>query len=93
MNRSRTKGSVIKKEILDIVPDDVLITPEAAEPEEESAYKIISVEGRPKPMTMDEAVLQMEVLEYRFLVFFNIETDITNVIYKRDDGNIGLIEA
>jgi putative sigma-54 modulation protein len=96
INRSRIKSSKLKKEILKIVPDDQLISAEISEaddPAEEAAYKIIKVESKPKPMTIDEAVLQMEVLEYRFLVFFDIEADAASVIYKRDDGNIGLIEA
>lgn len=91
MHRSKVKSSGLKKEILDIVNDDELIAP--SEPDgEEPVYKIVKVENSPKPMNLDEAVLQMEVLDYRFLVFFNTDTNATNVIYKRDDGNIGLIE-
>lgn len=90
MHRSRVKGGGFKKEILDIVLDDELIAPAVSD--DESAYKIIKVESKPKPMTIDEAILQMEVLEHKFLFFLNSDTDLPTVIYKRDDGNVGLIE-
>jgi len=93
MHKSRVRSSGLKKEILNIVTDDELITPVASDSDDEPGYKIIKVESKPKPMSMDEAILQMEVLEYKFLFFYNTETDTANVIYKRDDGNIGLIET
>jgi putative sigma-54 modulation protein len=46
-----------------------------------------------KPMTLDEAVLQLELLDNRFFVFQNAKDHTINVVYKRDDGNLGLIEA
>jgi putative sigma-54 modulation protein len=46
-----------------------------------------------KPMTLDEAVLQLELLDNRFFVFQNVKDHAINVVYKRDDGNLGLIEA
>lgn len=45
-----------------------------------------------KPMAVDEAVLQMNLLGHNFFVFSNAETDQVNVVYKRKDGNFGLIE-
>lgn len=45
-----------------------------------------------KPMTVDEAVLQMELLGHDFFVFSNAETQEVNVVYRRKDGNYGLIE-
>lgn len=45
-----------------------------------------------KPMTVDEAILQLELLGHSFYVFLNGETDDINVIYRRKDGNFGLIE-
>lgn len=44
-----------------------------------------------KPMTVDEAILQMELLDHMFFVFRNIENDQTNVVYRRKDGFYGLI--
>jgi len=45
-----------------------------------------------KPMTPDEAVLELDTSEYPFFVFRNIEGGAINVIYKRSDGNYGLIQ-
>lgn len=45
-----------------------------------------------KPMTPEEAVLQMDLLGHDFFVFANAETEEVNVVYKRHDGNFGLIE-
>ncbi len=45
-----------------------------------------------KPMMEEEAVMQMELLGHTFFVFLNAETDETNVVYKRKDGNYGIIE-
>jgi putative sigma-54 modulation protein len=45
-----------------------------------------------KPMFADEAAEQLEMLKQGFFVFSNAETNQINVIYKRSDGNFGLIE-
>lgn len=45
-----------------------------------------------KPMPVEEAILQMELLGHNFFVFSNGDTEEVNVIYKRKDGNYGLIE-
>ena len=46
-----------------------------------------------KPMNAEEAVLQMEMLGHNFFVFLDGDTDSTNIVYKRDDGDFGLIET
>ena len=45
-----------------------------------------------KPMSIEEAILQMELLDHDFFVFTNASTDEVNVLYTRKDGNYGLIE-
>ena len=45
-----------------------------------------------KPISPEEAVIQMELLGHDFFVFINSETERTAVIYKRRDLNYGLIE-
>jgi putative sigma-54 modulation protein len=45
-----------------------------------------------KPMSVDEAVMQMDLLHKDFLVFTDSTTEDINVIYRRKDGNYGLIE-
>ncbi|HYF93321.1 MAG TPA: ribosome-associated translation inhibitor RaiA [Symbiobacteriaceae bacterium] len=45
-----------------------------------------------KPLTIDEAIVQMNLLSHDFFVFANAETDKVNVLYRRKDGNYGLLE-
>lgn len=45
-----------------------------------------------KPMSSEEAVNQMELLDKNFFVFTNERSGDINVVYRRDDGNYGLIE-
>lgn len=67
---------------------------EAEEVEEEEEVKIIrSKKFGMKPMFPEDACVQMELLGHTFYVFRNAETDEVNVVYKRKDGNYGLIEA
>lgn len=70
--------------------DSVII---ASEPEEEELdfnvvrTKHVSV----KPQSVDEAILQMNLLDHQFYLFRNAETDEVNVVYKRQDGGYGVI--
>ncbi|SHE82222.1 SSU ribosomal protein S30P/sigma 54 modulation protein [Desulfofundulus australicus DSM 11792] len=45
-----------------------------------------------KPMSVDEAVMQMNLLGHSFFVFTNADTEKVNVVYRRKDGRYGLIE-
>jgi len=45
-----------------------------------------------KPMSVNEATLQMELVGHDFFVFTNAESSRTNVVYRRNDGHYGLIE-
>ncbi|MDO5708153.1 MAG: ribosome-associated translation inhibitor RaiA [Andreesenia angusta] len=61
--------------------------------EEEEDSKIVKVKRFPiKPMNEEEAILQMELIGHAFFVFENAETGDANVVYKRKDGDYGLIE-
>jgi putative sigma-54 modulation protein len=46
-----------------------------------------------KPMTPEEAALQMDLLGHEFFFFTNAETGRAAVVYRRNDANIGLIDA
>ena len=65
-----------------------------ADTEEEEEVNIIRTKKfGMKPMFPEDACIQMELLGHAFYVFRNAETDEVNVVYKRKDGNYGLIEA
>lgn len=61
--------------------------------EEESEPRVVKTKRFiMKPMPVEEAILQMDLLGHDFFVFTNAETEEINVIYRRKDGNYGLIE-
>ena len=62
------------------------------EPERDDPRIIRSLRYSVKPMTAEEAMMQVSEAAENFLVFRNAETDRIGVIYKRKDGNYGLIE-
>jgi putative sigma-54 modulation protein len=45
-----------------------------------------------KPMDIDEAVMQMDLIKNNFLVFTNARTESVNVLFRQKDGNYGLIQ-
>ena len=46
-----------------------------------------------KPMDLEEAILQMDLLGHDFFIYVDVEDQTTNVIYRREDGEIGLLEV
>jgi putative sigma-54 modulation protein len=63
------------------------------EEEEEIEARIVRTKQfQMKPMGAEEAVLQLELLDHDFYVFTSADTGDINVVYRRRDGNYGLIE-
>ena len=76
-------------EIVETVPEMTNgVTPEA---EERRPRIVRTKEFEVKPMFSDEAVEQMELLGHSFFVFRDAETNKINVLYRREDGDYGLI--
>ncbi|HET6420690.1 MAG TPA: ribosome-associated translation inhibitor RaiA [Geobacteraceae bacterium] len=73
----KIKKSVVEAESLGVKTEPVIIK-----------SKTFSI----KPMSVEEAVMQMDLLHKDFLVFTDASTEGINVIYRRKDGNFGLIE-
>ena len=62
------------------------------EPEEEER-KVVRRKTFPvRPMSVEDAAIEMELLGHSFYAFVNIDTERTNVLYLRKDGNLGLLE-
>lgn len=74
------------------LPGGVVETSSEEEPQQRSPKIVRSGTFAMKPMFADEAAEQLELLRQGFYVFSNAETNQINVIYKRSDGNFGLIE-
>ena len=62
--------------------------------EEEEELKIVKRKNiDTKPMDEEEAILQMELLNHDFFVFKNVDEECVSVMYKRRDGNYGIINV
>lgn len=67
--------------------------PEFGDVEIEQEFKVVKTKTySAKPMSVEEAILQMNLLGHTFYIFNNAETMDKNVVYKRKDGNYALIE-
>ena len=67
---------------------------EIAEPEEKENSKILKRKSiEVKPMSEEEAILQMELLGHQFYIYKDADTNKPAVVYKRKDGNYGVLES
>jgi putative sigma-54 modulation protein len=73
----------VRHDILDVI----------ANPEKASHRVVKTEQFQARPMTVDEAVMQLDLLDAKFFVFQNAEEGAINVVFRREDGNLGLIEA
>ena len=64
------------------------------EDQEEPENKIVKRKNfELNPMSEEEAVLQMELLNHNFFVFLDADSERVAIVYKRKDGNYGKIEV
>ena len=69
-----------------------LVAPEEEPVIEEEDYTIVRTKKIPvKPISVDEAILQMNMVGHKFYMFTNADTNEVNVVYLRDDGKYGLL--
>ncbi len=92
MRQIRKNKTRLEKRIREGSIDDfVMQTPEIDEVEEE--YRVVRKKQiLVKPIGVDEAILEMNMVNHDFFMFINAETDEVNVVYKRADGNYGVLE-
>lgn len=61
--------------------------------EEEEDILVKTKTISPKPMDLEEAIMQMELIGHTFFVYKDVETNLISVVYKRHNGGYGLIET
>ena len=88
------KGRRDRAAMRDIPLDAILEMPDTAEEEAiEDIGEVVRTKRFPMtPMSVEDAILQMEMLGHNFFLFFNTDTSEYNVAYRRHDGDYGLIE-
>ena len=74
----------VRHDIYEPVPEVV----EASKPKVVKSTELVV-----RPMMLDEAIMQMDLMDNDFLVFTNVKTGDVNVLFRRKDGNLGLVEA
>lgn len=91
----KNKTKLEKKTKREAFEDKMLLNgDEFTDTEDVEAFKIAKKKRfQVKPMNIEEAVLQMNLLGHNFFVFKNDETNEMNVVYKRKDGDYAIIES
>ena len=88
IRKNKTK---LERRLREVSFDEVFNAPDTAE--EETEYDVVRTKAVIlKPQTVDEAILQMNMLGHEFYMFRNAESEEINVVYKRSDGGYSILE-
>lgn len=87
----RSGKTVVKTAPGTELPSPLMPVAENESGEEARIVRTKSIEA--KPMTEDEAIMQMELLGHDFFVYRDAESEAVNVLYRRHDGDFGLIQS
>lgn len=91
--KTKKAGTPTKAKAAVMTKERLVTESEVVEPSDDEQGQLVRVKRFPmKPMDVEEALEQMQLLGHDFFVFHNSETETVSVVYKRDDGNFGLIE-
>ena len=88
MRKNKTR---LARRLRDNTVDFTVLLPEE-DIEDEQEFDIRTKTIPIKPVSVEEAILQMNMLDHDFFVFINAETEETNVVYKRKNNTYGLLE-
>lgn len=90
-NKTRLEKRIRKDAALD---DKLISGSDYTEGEDNSEFEIVKTKRfMIKPMSVEEAILQMNLLGHSFFIFKNMDTDETNIVYKRKDKKYAVIES
>ncbi len=91
IRKNKTRLSKKLREGVFVKGSDSYIAYPEDEYEEESEFNVRTKSFKLKPMSREEAILQMNLLEHDFYVFMNDETEAVNVVYRKKNGDYGCI--
>ena len=93
MRLIRKNKTRLEKKIKSAGIEDLIMEASQAEEPEDDDYSVVRKKHiLVKPITVDEAILEMNMVSHSFFMFINSETDEINVVYKRADGYYGFLE-
>ena len=91
IRKNKTK---LNRKYKNLIQLDINTDFEVSDSEEEEDSVIVKRKNiDTKPMDEEEAILQMELLNHDFFVFKNVDEECVSVMYKRRDGNFGIINV
>ncbi|MFZ2951667.1 MAG: ribosome-associated translation inhibitor RaiA [Streptococcus suis] len=88
----RNKTKIERKHRLKVATGQIF-TDELVEQVENEVKVVRTKQVDLKPMDMEEAILQLELLGHDFFIYTDANDGTTNVLYKREDGDLGLLEV
>src|SRR4051812_39258663 len=91
--RNGTRARDGARAVADIGATDGAASLADADDDDESRTVVKTKQFSVKPMDIEEAMLQMELLGHDFFLFTNAASGVASVVYRRRDGRLGLIEA
>ncbi|MEI7942656.1 MAG: ribosome-associated translation inhibitor RaiA [Candidatus Riflemargulisbacteria bacterium] len=92
LKKYKNKMKDRRREKTSIAINDIILETENPTDEDRANPIVYKVTAPLKPMFEEEAVLQLQLGNMEFLTFLNAETEKMNVIYRRNDGDFGLIQ-
>lgn len=94
MRKLRTKYSKNLRETLEIKPEMIEEEKKVEEiPEENDLHIVRTKRYTLRPMSIEDAVFALDMVNHSFFVFENADTKEINIVYKRNDGGLGIIEV
>jgi putative sigma-54 modulation protein len=93
MRQIRKNKTRLAKQIKSASIDDFIAQNTEVEENEDDNYEVVrKKQVLIKPITVEEAILRMNMVNHSFFMFLNADTNEINVVYKRDNGDYGLLE-
>lgn len=95
MRQIRKHKTKLAKKLKSSSIEDFVMKTDSEEPDdfEDDEYKVVrKKQVLIKPISIDEAILEMNMVNHNFFMFINADTNEINVVYKRADGDYGVLE-
>ena len=89
----KNKAKLEKRLRTGLIDDSFVASSLSDDTDEETTYDVLRTKAIPlEPMLVDEAILRMNMINHKFFMFLNADTDEVNVVYSRDNGAYGLLQ-